>query len=316
MSFRNISAWCIRNPVVPIVLFLGLMLAGMITFSRMKVQNDPDIEFPLVVVSISQPGAAPTEIENQITQKIEASLQSLQGVQSISSTAREGGSETQIEFEIGTDVIEALNDVKNAVDQTRGSLPDGILEPQVFKVEISNEEIGFFSVMADDMTIEQLSWFVDDTVTKNLLSVPGLAQVDRGGGVTREIRVILDPGKMQANGVSAGQINQVLRQLNLNAAGGRSEIGGSRQSVRVIGNAATAFELSQTDIPLGGGRTIKLADVAKVSDSFSEITSLGKTNGKSAVTFSIARARGESDVAVYDAAVARLEKIESEVPGV
>jgi len=142
MSFRNISAWCIRNPVVPIILFIGLVLAGMVTFSRMKVQNDPDIEFPIVVVAISQPGAAPTEIENQITQKIEAALQSIQGVNNISSTAREGSSETSLEFEIGVDVIEALNDVKNAVDQVRGSLPDGILEPQVFKVEVSNDSIG------------------------------------------------------------------------------------------------------------------------------------------------------------------------------
>ena len=316
MNFQNISAWCIRNPVVPIVLFIGLILGGMVTFSQMKVQNEPDIEFPLVIVSISQPGAAPTEIENQITQKIEASLQSLRNVQNISSTAREGNSETAIEFEIGTDIIEALNDVKNAVDQTRGSLPDGILEPEVFKVEISNDEIGYFSVIADDMTLEQLSWFVDDTVTKNLLSVPGLAQVNRGGGVTREIAVILDPGKMQANRVTAGQINQVLRQLNINAAGGRSEIGGSRQSVRVLGNATTAYQLSQTDIPLGGGRVIKLADIAKVTDSYSEVTSLGKTNGKSAVTFGIARGRGESDVSVYDAAVARLDKIEADNPGV
>ena len=316
MNFRNISAWCIRNPVVPIVLFIGLILAGMVTFSRMKVQNDPDIEFPLVVVAISQPGAAPTEIENQITQKIEASLQSIQNVNNISSTAREGVSETQIEFAIGTNVIEALNDVKNAVDQARGSLPDGILEPEVFKVEISGDEIGYFSVVADDMTLEQLSWFVDDTVTKNLLSVPGLAQVNRGGGVTREIAVILDPAKMQANGVTAGQINQVLRQLNINAAGGRSEIGGSRQSVRVLGNTQSAYQLSQTDVPLGGGRVIKLADIAKVTDSYSEVTSLGKTNGKSAVTFGIARGRGESDVSVYDAAVARLDKIHADNPGV
>ena len=316
MSFRNISAWCIRNPVAPIVLFIGLMLAGMIAFSGMKVQNDPDIEFPLVIVSISQPGAAPTEIENQITQKIEAALRSLQGVQSISSTAREGNSETGIEFKLGTDIIEALNDVKNAVDQTRASLPDGILEPQVFKVEISSDEIGYFSVIADDMTIEQLSWFVDDTVSKALLSVPGLAQVSRGGGVNREIRVILDPQKMQANGVTAGQINQVLRQLNLNAAGGRSEIGGSRQSVRVLGNVESAYELSQVDVPLGGGKTIKLTDVAAVSDSYGEITSIGKTNGKSVVTFGIARARGESDVSVYDSAVAKLDQIAAEKPGI
>ena len=316
MSFRNISAWCIRNPVVPIVLFLGLVLAGMVTFSRMKVQNDPDIEFPMVIVAISQPGAAPTEIENQITQKIEASLRTIQGVQNISSTAREGVSETSVEFQIGTDVIEALNDVKNAVDQARGGLPDGILEPQVFKVEVSNDSIGYFSIMADDMTLEQLSWFVDDTVTKALLSVPGMAQVERGGGVNREITVILDPARMQAQGVTAAQINQVLRQLNIDAAGGRSEIGGSRQSVRVLGSNRTAFDLSQIDVPLGGGRVIKLADVARVSDSYGEVTSLGKTNGKSVVTFSISRARGESDVAVYDAAVARMERIEADKPGI
>ncbi len=316
MNFQNISAWCIRNPVVPIVLFLGLMLAGMVTFSQMKVQNDPDIELPIVFVEISQPGAAPSEIENQITQKIEASLRTIQGVQNISSTAREGSSSTSLEFQIGTDLIEALNDVKNAVDQARGGLPDGILEPQIYKVDISSDPIGYFSVIADDMTLEQLSWFVDDTVAKALLSVPGMAQVERGGGVTREIRVTLDPAKMQSIGVSAAQINQVLRQLNLDAAGGRSEVGGSRQSVRVLGNAKTVFALSQLDVPLGAGRVIKLSDIATITDSYGEITSMFKTEGRSVVTFSLSRARGESDVAVYDAAVARMELITQDNPSV
>lgn len=316
MNFNNISAWCIRNPVVPIVMFIGLMLAGMVAFSQMKVQNDPDIEFPGVVVVISQPGAAPAEVENQITQKIEASLRSIRGVQTISSTAREGGSETVVEFQIGTNIIEALNDVKNAVDQARGSLPDGILEPQVFKIETSSDPIGYFAVSADDMTIEQLSWFVDDTVTKRLLSVPGMATVERAGGVQREILVVLDPAKMQSLGVTASQINGILRQFNVNAAGGRSEIAGSRQSVRVLGNAPNAFELSQIDIPLGGGRMVKLAEVAKVSDSFGEVTSIGKTDGKPVVTFSVARARGESDVSVYDGAVAKLDQLEKQTPGI
>ncbi len=316
MNFNNISAWCIRNPVVPIVLFIGLMLAGMVAFSQMKVQNDPDIEFPGVVVVINQPGAAPAEVENQITQKIEASLRSIRGVQTLSSTAREGGSETIVEFQIGTNIIEALNDVKNAVDQARGSLPDGILEPQVFKIETSSDPIGYFAVSADDMTIEQLSWFVDDTVTKRLLSVPGMATVERAGGVQREILVVLDPAKMQSLGVTASQINGVLRQFNVNAAGGRSEIAGSRQSVRVLGNAPNAFELSQIDIPLGGGRMVKLAEVAKVSDSFGEVTSIGKTDGKPVVTFSVARARGESDVSVYDGAVAKLDQLEKQTPGI
>ena len=164
MNFRNISAWCIRNPVPPIVLFIGLTLAGLIAFMRTDVQDSPDIEFPVVIASISQPGAAPTEIENQITQLVESSVRTLPGVRSISSTANEGSSTTVVEFEIGTDVNQSVNEVKNAIDQIRGELPDGILEPFVEKETTSSNPIAYYAVSAPDMTIEQLSWFVDDAV--------------------------------------------------------------------------------------------------------------------------------------------------------
>ena len=316
MDMRNISAWSIRNPIVPIVLFTGLVLMGVITFMRMQVQQQPDIEFPMVIVQISQPGAAPTEIENQITQRVEAAVRTISGVASISSTAREGSSQTMIEFEIGDDIIEALNDVKNAIDQVRGELPEGILEPQVFKVNSSSEPIAYFAVQADDMTMEQLSWFVDDTIAKRLLSVEGVAEVSRIGGVNREIVVTLDPARMQSLGVTAAQVNQSLRALNVNAAGGRAEIGGVRQSVRVLGNAADAYALSQTDIAIGAGRTIKLADIAQVSDSYGEVTSKAKYNGRPVVTFSISRAKGASDVTAYDGSVEQIKKLEKENPGI
>ncbi len=315
MNFRNISAWSIRNPVVPIILFVGLMLLGIVSFAQMKVQDMPDIEFPAVIVSISQPGAAPTEIETQITQKVEAAVRTISGVDSISSSATEGTSSTFVLFQIGTDVNDAVNEVKNAVDQARGELPDGILEPRVFKRETGGSEIAAWAVTADDLTIEQLSWFIDDTVSKRLLSVSGMAAIDRGGGVTREIRVTLDPLKMQSLGVSASQVNGVLRQLNTNAAGGKAEIAGSRQSVRVLGNANSAYDLSQNEIPLGGGRTVKLADFAQVSDSYAEISSAGKMRGKPVVTFSITRARGASDVSVYDGVIEELNKLKKEHPG-
>jgi multidrug efflux pump subunit AcrB len=312
MNFRNISAWSIRNPVVPIVLFIGLAIAGIMAFMNMKVQNDPDIEFPVVIVVIAQPGAAPTEIENQITQRVESSIRTISGVQSIASTASEGNSQTVIQFQIGTNISEAVNEVKNAVDQARGGLPDGILEPQVFKAQTSSDPIGYFAVAADDMTIEQLSWFIDDTVAKRLLSIPGMASVERAGGVNREITVELDPARLQALGVTAGQVNAALRQTNVNAAGGRAEVAGSRQSVRVLGNAKDAFTLSQTEIPVGGGRSVKLADLGKVTDRYGELTSKAKVKGKEVVTFAISRARGESDVSVYDAALAELDKIAKE----
>lgn len=312
MNFRNLSAWSIRNPVVPIVLFIGLTIAGIVAFMGMKIQQEPDIEFPMVFVIVSQPGAAPTEIETQITQRVEAAVRTISGVETITSTASEGNSQTMIQFQIGTDINEAVNEVKNQVDQTRGELPDGILEPQVFKAQTSSDPIGYFAVSADDMTLEQLSWFIDDTIAKRLLSVPGMAEVSRQGGVDREIVVEVDPAKMQALGVTASQINAAIRGINVNAAGGRAEIAGSRQSVRVLGNAQTAYELSQTEIALSGGRSVKLTDVAAVSDRFGEVKSMAKVGGKPVVTFAISRARGESDVEVYDQALIELDKIVAE----
>ncbi len=316
MNLNNISAWSIRNPVVPIVLFIALTIAGVMSFMNMDVQNDPDIEFPVVVVSISQPGAAPTEITTQITQKVESAIRSVQGVRNIDATSSEGNTTVSAEFEIGDDINAAVSEVKNAVDQIRSDLPDGILEPQIFKVATSSDPIAYFAVEASDMTLEQLSWFVDDTVARRLLSVEGMASVSRNGGVNREIRVVLDPAKMQSLGVTASQINSVLRQQNVNASGGQSQIAGSRQSVRVLGNATDAFALSQAQISLGGGRSIKLADVAEVTDGFSEQKSMAFAGGKQVVTFGMSRAKGASDVTVFDDAMIKIAEIEKENPGV
>ena len=316
MALRDISAWSIRNPVIPMVFFTGLLFAGIVSFLRMDVTDNPDVDFPAVIVNIAQPGASPTEIENQITQRVESALRSIAGVNSIQSTAREGSSQTFVEFEIGTNLIEAVNEVETAIDSVRGSLPDGIIEPRVQKVNVVGDAIGYVAVEADDMTLEQLSWFIDDTVAKRLLKIPGMAEVGRFGGVDRQIEVILDPARMQSFGVTASQINGALRQSNLDAAGGLAEVGGTRQSLRVLGNSDTAYQLSQTQIQLGGGRTVRLADIATVRDGYSERTSISEVGGKEVVNFYMNRARGASDLSVYDAALAEMDKIETENPGV
>ena len=317
MNFRNLSAWSIRNPIIPIVLFIGLVVAGLVSFSRMNVNNMPDVDFPGVYVQISQPGAAPKEIETQITQIVEGAARSISGVEEIESTASEGSSGTFVRFAIGTDPDVATNQVKNAVDQVRSDLPDGILEPQVSKIEAGGDStLAVFAVSADDMTIEQLSWFIDDTVSKNLLSIEGLAAVSRNGGVDREIRVVVDPDRMMALGATARDINTVLRQVNTDAAGGEAEIAGSRQSVRVLGNADTAYDLSQTRVRLGNGRQIKLSDVADVYDGYSDRKRIAELHGREVVTFSFDRAIGASDVAVYDAAMKKLDTIRKANPSV
>ncbi len=315
MSFRNISAWSIRNPVAPIVLFLALTLAGIMAFMQMKVNNNPDVSFPAAQVSVSQPGAAPTELETQVTQKVEAALRGINGVEDISSYIQEGSSNTTVQFAIGTPVDRAVNDVRDALANIRSDLPEGILEPQVNRIDIDGGPIAYFSAEATDMTLEELSWFVDNTVAKRLVSVSGMANIQRSGGVKREIRVILDPARMQAQGVTASQVNAQLRATNLNAAGGRAEIAGSEQSVRVLGNAASAFALGEKLISVGG-RTIKLSDIATVRDSYAEQRNVSKMDGKQVLSFAMAKSKGASDVLVYDEGVKLLRALEKENPKV
>ena len=313
---RNISSWAIKNPIPPIVLFIMLTLAGIVSFRSMNINDNPDIDFPAAQITVVQPGAAPTEMETQVTQRIEAAVRGVNGVDEITSRVTEGQSNTSVQFTIGTPVDRAVNDVRDAIANIRSDLPQGILQPQVQRMDISGGPIAYMSVQAVDMTLEQLSWFVDNTVAKRLLAVPGMAQVRRSGGVSREIRVILDPGRMQAFGLTASQVNAELRRVNVNAAGGRAEIAGSEQSVRVLGNARDALGLGDTRISVGGGRTIRLSDVADVRDSYAEQRSLTKMNGRQALSFSIAKSKGSSDVTVYDTAMVEIEKLKKENPKV
>jgi multidrug efflux pump subunit AcrB len=316
MSFRNISAWSIRNPVAPIVLFTALLLAGVLSFMRMNVNDSPDIDFPAAQITVSQPGAAPSEMDTQVTQKIEAAVRGVTGIDEINSTIREGTSSTFVQFAIGTPTDRAVNDVRDAVANIRSDLPDGILEPQIQRVDITGDPIVTVSAQANDMTLEELSWFVDNTVAKRLRSISGVAAVERTGGVNREIRVVLDPARLQAQGVSASQVNNQLRAINLNAAGGRAEIAGSEQSVRVLGNAQNAYALSQANISVGNGRTVKLADIATVRDSYAEQRSLAKMGGRQVLSFSVTRAKGASDVSVYDEVNKTLDKLRVSNPKV
>ncbi|HEX8533695.1 MAG TPA: efflux RND transporter permease subunit, partial [Allosphingosinicella sp.] len=314
MNFRNISSWAIRNPVPPLVLFAALLLAGIVSFMRMDVNDSPDVEFPFVNVSISQPGAAPTELETQVTQRVEAAIRGVNGVEEINSSVREGNSNTFVQFAIGTPVDRATNDVRDAISQIRGDLPEGILEPQVVRAE-GGSQLAIFAVETSDMTLEQLSWYVDNDVSKRLLAIPGMASVDRYGGVNREIRVILNPSAIQAQGITAAQVNQQLRQINMDSAGGRAEIAGSEQAVRVLGNADTAAELAETQIALPGGRTAKLGDIAQVLDSNSEQRSISKLGGTQILSFGVSRAKGASDVSTYEAIEKELRKIEKDSGG-
>src|SRR5579863_1446691 len=315
---KNISAWAIRHPVSPIVLFVVLLFMGVVAFVRLPITLDPSIAFPLVHVTVSQPGAAPQEIETQITQKIEGAIAGIGNIHDITSISVEGQSSAYITFQIGTPIDRAVADVRDAVAKARSNLPNGILEPIVQRVDVDGGDIAYYAVSTTSLTQEQLSWFVDNTITKRLLGVVGVAQVDRGGGVNREIRVELDPARMQALGITAVEVNQQLRGLNLDSPGGRAQLGGGEQAIRVLGGARTAVALGDTRIALpgSGNRFTRLRDIAEVHDGVGEIRNIARLNGRDATTFGVAKAKGSSDVTVLDGVQRELEKIRKENPQV
>jgi multidrug efflux pump subunit AcrB len=309
---KNMSAWAIRNPLVPVVLFVVLTFMGIVAFIRLPINLDPDVTFPLVSVVVSQPGAAPSEIETQVTQKIEGAVAGVGNVKRLTSRAIEGASFTNIEFQIGTPIDRAVSDVRDAVSKVRGELPDGVEEPRVQRINFSGGAIAYYAVGSTAMTPEQLSWFVDNSITKRMLALPGVAQVDRGGGVNREIRVELDPARLQALGITAFEVNQQIRQTNLDSPGGRAQIAGGEQAIRVLGGARSTAELGEMRIRLSGGRVVRLSDIAEVTDGVAEVRSLSRFNGRPATTFGVLKSVGASDVTVHELVGKEISKILAE----
>ena len=313
---KNISAWAIRHPVTPVVLFVVLLFMGLVAFLRLPVTLNPDVTFPVVLVQVFQPGASPQEIETQIMQKVEGAVAGVGNIDNITSLAIEGQSRVFVQFNIGTPIDRAVADVRDAVAKVRVDLPQGIQEPTVTRIDIDGNEIVAYAVSSSALSNEDLSWFVDNTVSKRLLAVLGVSQVTRGGGVSREIRVELDPARMQALGVTAAQVNLQLRTLNLDSPGGRAQLGGGEQAIRVLGEAHTARALGDTQIMLPGGRFARLSDLADVKDSVGEIRALARLNGRPATIFSVFKAKGTSDVNVLKAVEEELAKIRKENPRV
>ncbi|MGC1521594.1 MAG: efflux RND transporter permease subunit [Steroidobacteraceae bacterium] len=313
---RNISAWAIRHPIIPIVLFVVLFFLGLVAFIRLPINLDPDVSFPAVNVTVAQPGAAPTEMETQIAQKVEGSISNIGNVRNITTFIVEGQVNIFVLFEIGTPIDRAVTDVRDAISRVRNDLPQGIFEPQVTRVNVDGGAFAYYALTTTDLSPQQLSWFIDNTVTKRLLALPGVAQVSRSGGVDREIRVELDPARLQALGLTAVEVNEQLRALNMDAAGGRAQVGGGEQAIRVLGGAKTAQSLGDTQIILPGGKFVRLNEIAEVHDGIAEVRTIARLNGRSATTFGVFKAKGASDVSVANEVDAELDKLKAENPAV
>ena len=312
----NVSAWCIKNPIPAIMLFVMLCFAGMLSYQSMKVQNFPDLDLPTISVVASLPGASPSQLETEVARKIENSIASLQGLKHIYTKVQDGVVTITAEFRLEKPVQEAVDDVRSAISQVRADLPSDVRDPVISKLNVAGTPILSYTISAANMDKEALSWFVDNELTKKLLSVKGLGRVTRVGGVNRQITVSLDPAKLQALDATVADISRQLKRTQLEAAGGRTKIGGSEQPVRTLATVGSAEDIANMEVSLSDGRKIVLNQVAAVNDNFAEPRSAAFLDGKPVVGFEIARSKGASEIEVGEGVQKVFAEIKQKHPDV
>ena len=305
----NVSSYSIRNPLVAILLFVLLTLGGLFGFRQMKVQQFPDIDLPAVVVTVVLPGAAPAQLENDIAKKIENQLTSINGIKHIRTTLQTGAATIATEFVLDKDIQEAVDDVRSAVGEVRGDLPAAANDPIITKVSISGFPVVTYSVSADNMSVEDLSWFVDDTITKRLSDVPGVGSVSRIGGLEREITIAADPIALSGLQFSIAQLSQQISGIQQDSSGGEAEVGKTTQTIRVLGAVERARELNDLQIAVPTGGTQALGRMAEITDGAADPNSIAKLDGETVVAFNITRSRGASEVEVTKLVDVELERL-------
>ncbi len=312
----NVSAWAIRRPLPALMIFFVLCVAGIYGFIKLPIARFPDIAFPMVATTISLPGAAPSQLEAEVTRKVEDAVATINGVKRVMSNVNEGVSTTTIEFQLEVDVQVALDDVRDAVSRIRMDLPVDIEEPVVAKIEVVGGTLLTYAVESERMQPDELSWFVDRTVSKAMYGIKGIATVKRVGGIEREIRVDLDPQALNAFGITAGQVSSQLARIQVERPGGQMEWAGERQVVRTVGTVADADALRAYSIGLPDGRSVRLDAIATIRDAAADTSQIALLNGKPVIGFDLSRSRGSSEVAVAQQVRATLKQLEAAHPGV
>ena len=312
----NISAWAIKNPIPSILLFIMLTLVGLVSFKTMLVQDAPDIELPIVVVTANLEGAAPVQMETEVARKIENAVASLAQVKHVYTNITDGSAIVSVEFELERNVTEAVDDVRDAISRIRSDLPSDLKEPIISKVNTAGRSIITFSVASEHMDEQELSWFVDNDISRKLLAVHGVGKFTRIGGVDREIRVEIDPLKVQALNVSLADISRQIRKIQQESSGGRADIGGAEQAVRTLGTVQNAEELAAMDVVLTDGRHYRLDQLATVTDTRAERRTMALLDGKPMIAFEVTRTKGSSEVSVAKAVRAAVELMNAEHPNV
>ena len=294
----NFSAWSIRNPIPALMLFFMLTVAGLYSFKQMRVQNMPDLDFPMVTVVASLAGATPGQLENDVARKIENALVNLRGIKRIHTSLSEGVVGINAEFRLEKPLQEALDEVRSAVQGVRADLPSDLPDPVVDKVDLASTPVLAFALNSDRMDAQELSWFIDNELNRQLLAIPGVGKVTRVGGVKRQINVDLALPRLRSLGLTVADVSRQLRADQVESGAGQAKLSGGEQPLRILSRAASADALKQVQLTTADGRRLRLADIATVTDGIADPSTRAWLDGRETIGFEVTRSRGASEVDV------------------
>ncbi len=310
----TLSEVAIKRPVFTVMLMVALLVLGWFGFKKLGTDLFPDVSFPVVTVTVPYPGASPQEVENLVTKPIEDSVISLNGIDRVRSFSREGVSQVVVLFKLNVDIVDAATQVRERVAGVRYKLPDAADEPSIQRLDVSAAAALTYT-MKTTGSLSEVRKYVDDVLKPELEQVDGVAAVNVQGGGKREVQVDLDRDKINALGLSPSAIVQRLQAENLNVPAGRFDEGEREISVRTIGELADVESVREVIVATSpDGASVRLRDVARVTDGFEEQRTLARVNGQSSVTFDVVKQSGQNTVAVADAVKARIALLEPQFP--
>ncbi|MFN9448933.1 MAG: efflux RND transporter permease subunit [Rubrivivax sp.] len=295
-----LSEFSIKRPVAMVVIILGLMALGLLALSKLRVNQFPDIDQPLLVVSIPYPGASPETVEREVVNRIEKSLQGIPGVYQVRATASEGNAQLVILFNFGKDMVVASDEVRNAIASVRFKLPLEMREPVLQRLDPSAQPIMQMALSSATLSHAEISRLAEDQLAERFRALPGVAAVTVNGALKRELSVLLRSEKLRENEVSVTEVVAALRAQNTTAPVGKVRGTLQDQSIRLVGRIESVQEFGQIVVKRRGDQLVRLAQVAEVRDGFAEMGSVSLRNGNPNVGIFVTRSTDASTVTVAD----------------
>jgi hydrophobe/amphiphile efflux-1 (HAE1) family protein len=309
-----LSDFSIKRPVATIVLILAMMCLGLLALTKLRVNQSPDVELPLIVVTIPYPGASPDTVEREVVNRLEKSMQSITGVTEVNSEAYEGGARIFMKFNFKRNLIEASDDVRNAIAAVRYKLPIEMREPILRRVDPSAQPIMTLALSSTSQSHAEISRLAEDTLADRFRGIDGVSTVNLNGALKRELSVLLRAEKLREYNVAVSDVVNALRNQNTNAPVGKVRGTLDEKSIRLIGRIERPEDFQQIVVKRRGEEIVRLAQVAEIKDGFAEIETLSIRSGKPNVGISIARSRDASTVSIAVKVRAMVKEIEKELP--